>query len=69
MPLANILQEIFNRILKKLIKNSEFILAPLENLSNRYEKRPSKLVGSYFEKMSQGYPKRELKIKPYFDNI
>lgn len=68
-PLIKALEAIFTNIPEELTEENEFILTSLDDISNRYEERPINNISNYFERKSECYPKRKLKIKPYFDNI
>lgn len=70
LPLNKFLAKIFSQDMKGKAIPFDDLLDYLDVLSEIYENGQRKNnISDYFEKMSSGYPKRELKIKPYFDNI
>lgn len=69
LSLNELLAKIFSQDMEGNTIPFDDLLDYLNEVSENYENRPHKNIEDYFKKVSKEYPKRELKIKPHFDNI
>lgn len=69
LPLNELLAKIFNQDMEGKAIPFDDLLDYLNELSENYENGSHKNIENYLKKISKEYPKRKLKIKPYFDNI